>query len=99
MASAGSPCENNFLFFRQLITVLPAPILARKVWTSKGRGIAFIRGLCPEQESGFAYRARAQNHPNSILNFAHETCQALNCKAIISIYEHCETRECPSVIF
>jgi len=66
------------LFFRQLITVLPGPILARKVWTSKSRGFAFIRGLCPKQESGVAQRARTQIHLNSILKFLTETCQALN---------------------
>src|SRR6187549_268152 len=87
MASAGSPCENNLLFFRQLITVLPGPILARKVWTSKNRGFAFIRGLCPKQESGVAQRARTQIHLNSILKFSIETCQALNREEIDS--PHC----------
>jgi len=52
--------------------------LARKVWTSKSRGFAFIRGLCPKQESGVAQRASTQIHLNSILKFLTETCQALN---------------------
>src|SRR5689334_9601827 len=103
MASAGSPCENNLLFFRQLITVLPGPILARKVWTSKSRGFTFIRGLCPKQESGVAQRARAHIHPISILKFSIETCQALNGIEIGSTrcfyHGHCATRECPSVVF
>src|SRR6187200_781385 len=101
MASAGSPCENNLLFFRQLIIVLPGPILARKAWTSKSRGFAFIRGLCPKQESGVAQRARTQIHLNSILKFLTETCQVLNGEVlpIVSTHGHFATRECPSVVF
>src|ERR1022692_4360723 len=36
MASAGSPCENAAWPGRQLTILLPAPILARKAWGSKG---------------------------------------------------------------
>src|SRR5207245_9846475 len=52
MASAGSPCENTFLFFRYSAIVLPSPILVRKIWGSKGScAFAIIGGLCPRQES------------------------------------------------
>src|SRR5439155_23002160 len=65
MASAGSPCENTFLFFRYSAIVLPSPSLVGKIWGSKGScAFVIIGGLCPRQESdrnvlysGFAFLA------------------------------------------